>query len=133
MAEEYRQRVDNNVEKLVENFRGLLKTAKVKDKTNSSREAFQTSIYATTLVQASEALLKLVSEMKLSVALGDFEGMNQTVDATVDDLAKRCDDVDAHLAHLSSDIASALFELENHYYQSKWRCPPDGEPAADSG
>jgi mediator of RNA polymerase II transcription subunit 22 len=112
MAEEYRQRLDNNVEKLVENFRGLVKTAKIKDKTNTSREAFQTSIYATSLVrkdlslslsvsftdclssitmqvQASEALLKLVSELKLSVALGDFEGMNQTVDTTTEDLAKR--------------------------------------------
>ncbi|TMW57176.1 hypothetical protein Poli38472_003101 [Pythium oligandrum] len=126
MAEEYRQRLDNNVEKLVENFRGLIKTAKIKDKTNTTREAFQTSIYATTLVQASEALLKLVSELKLSVALGDFEGMNQTVDTTVEDLAKRCDDVDSHMAHLSADLSSALFELENHYYQSKWRLSPDG-------
>ncbi|DAZ97677.1 TPA: hypothetical protein N0F65_009678 [Lagenidium giganteum] len=124
MAEEYRQRLDNNVEKLVENFRGLVKTAQIKDKTNTTREAFQNSIYATTLVQASEALLKLVAEMKLSIALGDFESMNQNVDTTMDYLAKRCDDVDAHVAHLSSDISSALFELENHYYQSKWRLPP---------
>lgn len=75
-------------------------------------------------MQASESLLKLVSEMKLSLALGDFEGMNQTVDSTMEDLYKRCDDVDANIAHLSSDISSALFELESHYYQSKWRLPP---------
>lgn len=89
MAEEYRQRLDNNVEKLVENFKGLVKTARIKDKTNTSREAYQNSIYATTLVQASESLLRLVSELKLSVALGDFEGMNQTVDNTAEDLFKR--------------------------------------------
>lgn len=53
MAEEYRQRLDNNVEKLVENFKGLIKTAKIKDKTNTTREAFQNSIYATTLVRPS--------------------------------------------------------------------------------
>lgn len=52
MAEEYRQRLDNNVEKLVENFKGLIKTAKVKDKTNTTRESFQNSIYATTLVRS---------------------------------------------------------------------------------
>lgn len=40
-------------------------------------------------MQASESLLKLVSEMKLSLALGDFEGMNQTVDSTMEDLYKR--------------------------------------------
>uniref|UniRef100_K3WL99 Mediator of RNA polymerase II transcription subunit 22 n=1 Tax=Globisporangium ultimum (strain ATCC 200006 / CBS 805.95 / DAOM BR144) TaxID=431595 RepID=K3WL99_GLOUD len=128
MAEEYRQRLDNNVEKLVENFKGLVKTAKIKDKTNTAREAYQNSIYATTLVQASESLLRLVSEMKLSLALGDFEGMNQTVDSTTEDLFKRCDDVDAHISHLNSDISSALFELENHYYQSKWRLNPDAPP-----
>lgn len=50
MAEEYRQRLDNNVEKLVENFKGLLKTAKIKDTSNTTRDAFQNSIYATTLV-----------------------------------------------------------------------------------
>ncbi|KAG7384794.1 Mediator of RNA polymerase II transcription subunit 22 [Phytophthora boehmeriae] len=124
MAEEYRQRLDNNVEKLVENFKGLIKTAKIKDSANTTRESFQSSIYATTLVQASESLLKLVSEMKLSLALGDFDGMSQNVDTTSDDQLKRCDDVDAHISHLSSDIASALFELESHYYQSKWRLPP---------
>ena len=51
MAEEYRQRLDNNVEKLVENFRGLMKTSQIKDKTNTAREAYQNSIYATTLVR----------------------------------------------------------------------------------
>lgn len=40
-------------------------------------------------VQASESLLKLVAEMKLAVALGDFEGMNQGVDSTVEELSKR--------------------------------------------
>ncbi|KAI9905591.1 hypothetical protein PsorP6_014220 [Peronosclerospora sorghi] len=124
MAEEYRQRLDNNVEKLVENFKGLVKTAKIKDPVNTTRESFQSSIYATTLVQASESLLKLVSEMKLSLALGDFEGMNQNVDTIADELSKRCDDVDAQISHLSSDISSALFELESHFYQSKWRMPP---------
>ncbi|KUF95255.1 Ubiquitin fusion degradation protein 1 [Phytophthora nicotianae] len=91
MAEEYRQRLDNNVEKLVENFKGLIKTAKIKDPANTTRESFQSSIYATTLVQASESLLKLVSEMKLSLALGDFEGMSQNVDTTSDELLKRKD------------------------------------------
>ncbi|RMX65624.1 hypothetical protein DD238_003445 [Peronospora effusa] len=132
MAEEYRQRLDNNVEKLVENFKGLVKTAKIKDPANTTRESFQSSIYATTLVQASESLLKLVSEMKLSLALGDFEGMSQNVDTTSEELLKRqvlikldrCDDVDAQISHLSSDISSALFELENHFYQSKWRLSP---------
>ncbi|EGZ21435.1 hypothetical protein PHYSODRAFT_497146 [Phytophthora sojae] len=132
MAEEYRQRLDNNVEKLVENFKGLIKTAKIKDSANTTRESFQSSIYATTLVQASESLLKLVSEMKLSLALGDFEGMSQNVDSTSDELLKRCDDVDAQISHLSADISSALFELEHHYYQSKWRLSPstDSEEAS---
>ncbi|CEG49707.1 mediator of rna polymerase ii transcription subunit 22 isoform 2 [Plasmopara halstedii] len=124
MAEEYRQRLDNSVEKLVENFKGLIKTSKIKDSANTTREAFQSSVYATTFVQASESLLKLVSEMKLSLALGDFEGMSQNVDTTSDELLKRCDDVDAQISHLSSDISSALFELENHFYQSKWRISP---------
>ncbi|RLN73137.1 hypothetical protein BBJ28_00002799 [Nothophytophthora sp. Chile5] len=129
MAEEYRQRLDNNVEKLVENFKGLLKTAK-------QPEVHVVLILAWTgsavQVQASESLLKLVSEMKLSVALGDFEGMSQNVDTTTEDLFKRCDDVDAHISHLSSDISSALFELENHYYQSKWRLPPTTDDDATS-
>lgn len=55
MAEEYRQRLDNNVEKLVENFKGLIKTSKIKDKSNTTREAYQSSIYATTLVRTELA------------------------------------------------------------------------------
>jgi hypothetical protein len=44
----------------------------------------------------------------------------------------RSDDVDSHISHLSADISSALFELENHYYQSKWRVSPDAAAAADT-
>ncbi|RLN70158.1 hypothetical protein BBJ28_00000277 [Nothophytophthora sp. Chile5] len=117
MAEEYRQRLDNNVEKLVENFKGLLKTAKLPEVHDALILAWTGSVAQ---VQASESLLKLVSEMKLSVALGDFEGMSQNVDTTTEDLFKR------------SDISSALFELENHYYQSKWRLPPTTDDDAAS-
>lgn len=42
-----------------------------------------------------------------------------------------CDDVDGNISHLSSDISSALFELESHYYQSKWRLPPPDAAASD--
>lgn len=38
--------------------------------------------------------------------------------------------METQIAHLSSDLSSALFELENHYYQSKWRLPPDANSAA---
>ncbi|OQR98195.1 hypothetical protein ACHHYP_09050 [Achlya hypogyna] len=125
MAEEYRQRLDNNVEKLVENFKGLVTSSKVKDRTQTTRQALQSAVYATTLVQASESLLKLVAELKLSLTLNDFEGINQKVDATCEALKEKCDDVDISIVHLSTDVASALFELEGHYYQSRWRTAPD--------
>jgi mediator of RNA polymerase II transcription subunit 22 len=60
MAEEYRQRLDNNVEKLVENFKGIIKTSKIKDKTNTSREAFQNSVYATTIVRQRHSFVLLI-------------------------------------------------------------------------
>ncbi|KAH9101419.1 hypothetical protein AeMF1_021851 [Aphanomyces euteiches] len=125
MAEDYRRRLDNNVESLVENFRGLVTMSKIKDRTQTSRQALQSSVYATTLVHASESLLKLIAELKLSLTLNDFEGINQQVDATSESLKEKCDDVDNSIDHLCSDVASALFELENHYYQSKWRVQQD--------
>ncbi|KAG9397946.1 Mediator of RNA polymerase II transcription subunit 22 [Aphanomyces cochlioides] len=112
MAEDYRRRLDNNVESLVENFRGLVTMSKIKDRTQTSRQALQSSVYATTLVHASESLLKLIAELKLSLTLNDFEGINQQVDATSESLKEKY-------------VASALFELENHYYQSKWRVQQD--------
>ncbi|KAF0690529.1 Aste57867_18078 [Aphanomyces stellatus] len=124
MAEEYRRRLDNNVESLVENFRGLVTMSKIKDRTQTSRQALQSNVYATTLVHAGESLLKLVAELKLSLTLNDFEGINQQVDATCESLKEKCDDVDNSIEHLCSDVASALYELENHYYQSKWRLAP---------
>ncbi|OQR86541.1 hypothetical protein THRCLA_10534 [Thraustotheca clavata] len=121
MAEEYRQRLDNNVEKLIENYKGLITSSKVKERTQTSRQALQSAVYATSMVQASEALLKLVAELKLSLTLNDFEGINQKVNGTCEGLKEKCDDVDISLGHLATDIASALFELEGHYYQSRWR------------
>jgi hypothetical protein len=49
-AGQFRQRLDNNVKKMVDNFSGLIKTARIDDKPQYSREAFQTSVHATSLV-----------------------------------------------------------------------------------
>nr|CCA20836.1 conserved hypothetical protein [Albugo laibachii Nc14] len=124
MAEEYRQRLDNNVEKIVENFKEIIRTSQIRDKTNTSREGFQNHIHVTTVVQATESLLKLIAEIKMAVALGDFEGMNQTIDSRIDEYSKRRDEVNTQIRHLKSDVSSALFELESHYYQSEWRTLP---------
>ncbi len=118
-------RLDNNIEKLVENFRGLTSSSRIKDRSQTTRQTLQSSVYATTLVQASETLLKLVAELKLSLTLNDFEGINQQVDATCEALKEKCDDAENSISHLSSDVATALFELESHYYQSKWRSTDD--------
>lgn len=56
MAEEYRQRLDNNVEKIVENFKEIIRTSQIRDKTNTTRECFQNHIHATTIVWLLQTL-----------------------------------------------------------------------------
>jgi hypothetical protein len=50
-AGQFRQRLDNNAKKMVDNFSGLIKTARIDEKPQYSREAFQTSVHATSLVR----------------------------------------------------------------------------------
>ena len=75
----YNQRLQDSVQLLNRNFRGLLSAAQVDIKTGSSaaadhdRERLQIDLNTANIVKAGEELLRLVDELKLPVIANDFE------------------------------------------------------------
>lgn len=132
----FKHRIDNNIGKLLENFGGLLNASKISEETSIVCESFQTSVYATSIVQASESLVKLCAELRLTLAFNDFEKLNAQKSEKSKNIQDRyvhflafiyfivknsCASLDGERENLLSSVNYALYELEGHYYQSRWR------------
>ena len=121
MAQEYRQRIDNNIGKLIENFGGLIKASRIRDKTHTTRESFQNAVYATSLVQACEALLKVVYELKLTLSMNDFSSMNATIVESENKHHESQEEMENVNTCLNTYLQNGLYELQGHLLQSKHR------------
>lgn len=75
-------------------------------------------MYATSLVQASEALLKIVYELKLTLSLGDFENINAIVNERIAECETERVAATDLLSTFQSELNQALCELEKHYNES---------------
>ena len=49
-AAQFRERLDTNVQKMVDNFAGLIKTARVEEETELAREKFEHKVLSASLV-----------------------------------------------------------------------------------
>ena len=72
-------------------------------------------------MQASEALLKIVYELKLTLSLGDFEQINAIVNERITECDTKETKASNLLSNFNTHVIQALSELETHYNQSKWR------------
>ncbi len=79
---------------------------------------FQGSVQTANIVQASNALLKMIADMKMAVVLQDA---SEIVEARNLELSRYADNANAKLCILQDEITSALGELETHYFASPYR------------
>ncbi|GAQ88857.1 Surfeit locus protein 5 subunit 22 of Mediator complex][table7 [Klebsormidium nitens] len=75
------QRVDSDLNSLVENFSNMVAACKVQDQTRNTQEAFQIDVHVAKITQAAESLLDVVSELKQSAIFSNFEARNDQVAA----------------------------------------------------
>ncbi|XP_075506534.1 mediator of RNA polymerase II transcription subunit 22a-like isoform X2 [Primulina tabacum] len=94
------QRVDADVEHLVDNFEYLVNV---------------------TRVQAADSLLKLVSELKQTAIFSGFASLNDHVDQRTDEFNKLAENTNGMLARIGEEAAASLIELESQYYSSTLR------------
>ncbi|MQM12468.1 hypothetical protein Taro_045396, partial [Colocasia esculenta] len=113
------QRVDNDVAQIVDNFSTLLSIARVNDPpVRNSQEAFQMEMRAARMVQASDSLLKLVSELKQTAIFSNFASLNEHVEMRIVEFDQQAEKTNNLLEKIGEQAAASLKELETHYYSS---------------
>jgi hypothetical protein len=62
--EAFQSRVQENVEKIADNFGSILRTAQIHDSLTNTREAYQIEVHASNICHACDSLLLLIGELK---------------------------------------------------------------------
>ena len=68
------------------------------------------------MVFAAESLLKMITELKHSILLNDFETMNETLQKQAEQYRTQIQQVEPQIQKLNKELNVALYELELEYY-----------------
>uniref|UniRef100_A0A6B2LS74 Mediator of RNA polymerase II transcription subunit 22 n=1 Tax=Arcella intermedia TaxID=1963864 RepID=A0A6B2LS74_9EUKA len=117
-------KINNHIDSLVTNYKGLLGSASINDKTENIRENFEIDVYTSNMVKSGEALLKIIAEIKHSMMLNDFDSIVGENNQMEESYKKIVSEVDSNVESLKQTLIQALAELESAYYTSKYIKPP---------
>lgn len=113
------QRVETDVSSLVDNFTVLVNVARINDPpVRNTQEAFMMEVRASRMVQASDSLLKLVSELKQTAIFSGFASLNDHVEQRTAEFNKLSAQTENTLGRIGEEAASSLKDLESHFYSS---------------
>jgi len=121
LQETYHRRLDETVRQLIDTYGNILQAAKINDKVQNSRENFQLDVHAANLVFSAETLLKMITELKHSVMVNDFETMNENLENQTQAYKLQTELAVPAIQKLSNELGQALYELESEYYSSKYK------------
>jgi hypothetical protein len=62
--ETFQTRVQENVEKIADNFGSILRASQIHDSLTNTREAYQIEVHASNICHACDSLLLLINELK---------------------------------------------------------------------
>jgi len=96
------------------------RTVEKVDGVQNSKENFQLDVYASNIVFASETLLKMITELKHSILVNDFETMNENVDRQAQQIRSQNETVGSTIQKLNHELSLALYELETEYFSSHY-------------
>ncbi|XP_059663576.1 mediator of RNA polymerase II transcription subunit 22b-like [Cornus florida] len=123
------QRLDTDIGHIVDNFSFLVNVARVNDPpVRNSQEAFMMEMRAARMVQASDSLLKLVSELKQTATFSGFASLNDHVEQRIEEFNQQSERTDRMLARIGEEAAASLKELESNYYSSVLRTSQPPQP-----
>jgi len=125
LQEDYLRRLDDTVVRLADDFMNLLRVAKVSERQQNERENFNVDVQALHLVTGGETLMKMITELKHSILINDFETINENVERLTDQYKNNTSRMIPHIHTLNREITDALFELENEYYSSSFKVNPE--------
>jgi len=124
LQEGYFKRIDQNIEKLAENFGAIATAAQVTGEASNVKEIYDISTRTENIVFASESLLKILGEIRQATIVNDFATINKEVAFHTLRNTKITEKTQREVLILKNEITEALEELEKEYYSSKYRTDP---------
>mmetsp|Transcript_38083 Transcript_38083/g.50185 ORF Transcript_38083/g.50185 Transcript_38083/m.50185 type:complete len:122 (+) Transcript_38083:65-430(+) len=112
-AAQFRRQLDANIEKMVQNLAGIVRSAKITTETESYQQSVQISIHTINLLQAAESLMRQIQELKLSVILQDLEALNSETDQNIKLIEERSNSKESGVRQLSNDVNAQLESTVN--------------------
>ncbi len=90
--------------------------------TQCELDAYEMQVRAANMVRAAESLLKLVSDIKQYLILNDFPSVNEAITSNSKYFRSKQQESDNKLQTLRDDMVTDLYDLEEEYYTSNYKC-----------
>lgn len=90
--------------------------------TQCELDAYEMQVRSANIVRAADSLLKLVSDIKQYLILNDFPSVNEAITQNSKLFRTKQAECDQKLMSLRDDIASDLYDMEEEYYTSNYKC-----------
>lgn len=90
--------------------------------TQCELDAYEMQVRAANMVRAAESLLKLVSDIKQYLILNDFVSVNDAITTNSKFFRSKQTECDQKLQTLRDDMVTDLYDLEEEYYTSNYKC-----------
>ncbi|KAL6201773.1 hypothetical protein ACLB2K_025485 [Fragaria x ananassa] len=111
--------METDIGTIVDYFSYLVNVSRVSEPpVRNSQEAMMMEMRAARMVQASDSLLKLVSDLKQTALFSGFASLNDHVEERMAEFHKQAEKTDRMLSRIGEEAAASLKELEAHYYSS---------------
>ena len=128
LLKSYSARLKDDVKSLLENFEEIVKLAKGESDSQLSRmtqceqDTYEMHVRSANIVRAGESLMKLVSDIKQYLILNDFPSVNDAITQNSKIFRQKQGEADQKLMMLRDDMAADLYDLEEEYYNSVYKC-----------
>lgn len=141
LLKSYRNRLQEDVRVMSDNFNEIVKSAKVtadekqliQKELQGHFDICQMKVRAANIVRAGESLQKLISDLKTFVILNDFPSINEQLNHQTTATDRVGDILVQKLIDMRDQFASALIDLENDYYNSIRVPRPIEQAVVDEG
>ena len=123
-AESRRTRLKDTTSSMLSQYSELLRSAQVHDAVRQTVGELNTSVLATSILQATDNLIQLTDEVRRATIVGDHQEISKEVSAVASSLDTAGAHGQARLERVAEEMQAALGELEASYYCT-------ARPAAD--
>ncbi|XP_003740714.1 mediator of RNA polymerase II transcription subunit 22 [Galendromus occidentalis] len=134
LLKSYQKRLKDDIRAMIDNFQEILKSSKVPTveeegqvlrQLQCTEDQYEMSVRAANMIRAGEKLVRLIADIKQYLILNDFPFINDSIQASSQKFCSVQQDCDQRLMALRDDMASELYELEEEYYSSAYKTPPN--------